>query len=126
MGVVPSSVSAPRQQPNTSDRDPAATARSRLRSPTGPSAKHRCWAHRGVRCNVVSPGPIFVDGGDWDNIQSARPEIFEATQKTHPGGELGTTQDVANVVAFLVSDAAKHVNGTNVTVDGGFLKRVNY
>ncbi len=41
-------------------------------------------------------------------------------------GHIGTTQDVANAVAFLVSDAAKHVNGVNLTVDGGFLKRVDY
>jgi 3-oxoacyl-[acyl-carrier protein] reductase len=81
---------------------------------------------KGVRCNVVSPGPIFIDGGDWDNIQTARPELFAATQKSHPGGDLGRADDVANAVAFLVSDKARHVNGVNLTVDGGFLKRVNY
>jgi NAD(P)-dependent dehydrogenase (short-subunit alcohol dehydrogenase family) len=52
--------------------------------------------------------------------------FFEATQKNHPGGELGTAQDVADMVTFLASERAKHVNGVNVTVDGGFLKRVNY
>jgi len=81
---------------------------------------------RGVRCNVVSPGPIFVEGGDWNMIKDHMTEFYEATQKTHPGGELGTTQDVANVVAFLAGDAAKHVNGVNITVDGGFLKRVDF
>jgi 3-oxoacyl-[acyl-carrier protein] reductase len=39
---------------------------------------------------------------------------------------LGTPQDVANAVAFLASDAARHVNGVNLTVDGGFLKRVDF
>lgn len=81
---------------------------------------------QGIRCNVVQPGPIFVDGGDWDMIKQNMAEFYEATQKTHPGGELGNTQDVANAVAFLASDAAKHVNGVNLTVDGGFTKRVNY
>ncbi len=80
----------------------------------------------GIRCNVVSPGPIFVEGGDWNMIKDHMSDFYEATQKTHPGGELGTTQDVANVVAFLAGDAAKHVNGVNVTVDGGFLKRVDF
>ena len=80
----------------------------------------------GVRCNVVSPGPIFVEGGDWDTIKTAKPEFFEATEKAHPVGHIGTTQDVANAVAFLSSDAAGHINGTNQTIDGGFLKRVNY
>jgi 3-oxoacyl-[acyl-carrier protein] reductase len=81
---------------------------------------------QGVRCNVVSPGPIYVEGGDWNMIKDARPELYETVQKLHPGGDIGKTQDVANTVAFLVSAAASHINGTNVTVDGGFLKRVNY
>jgi NAD(P)-dependent dehydrogenase (short-subunit alcohol dehydrogenase family) len=80
----------------------------------------------GVRCNVVSPGPIMVEGGDWDMIKNSMAEFFEASQKTHPGGDLGEPQDVANAVAFLASDAARHVNGANLFVDGGFCKRVNY
>jgi len=81
---------------------------------------------QGIRCNVVQPGPIMVEGGDWDMIKQNMGEFFEATQKTHPGGDLGNTQDVANAVAFLASDAARHINGVNLTVDGGFTKRVNY
>ena len=81
---------------------------------------------QGIRCNVVSPGPIMVEGGDWDGIRQGMPEFFEATQKTHPGGDIGEPQDVANAVAFLASPAAKHVNGANLTVDGGFMKRVNW
>ena len=81
---------------------------------------------KGIRCNVVSPGPIFIEGGDWNMIKDNMAPFFEATQKNHPGGELGTAQDVADVVTFLASERAKHVNGVNVTVDGGFLKRVDY
>jgi len=81
---------------------------------------------KGVRCNVVSPGPIFIEGGDWNMIKDHMADFYAATQKGHPGGELGTAQDVADVVAFLASDRARHVNGVNVTVDGGFLKRVDY
>lgn len=81
---------------------------------------------KGIRCNVVSPGPIFVEGGDWNMIKDNMPDFYEASQKNHPQGDLGTTQDVANAVAFLAGDASKHVNGVNLTVDGGFLKRVDY
>ena len=81
---------------------------------------------QGIRCNVVSPGPIMVEGGDWDGIRQGMPEFFEATQKTHPSGDIGEPQDVANAVAFLASPAAKHINGANLTVDGGFMKRVNW
>lgn len=81
---------------------------------------------KGIRCNVVSPGPIFIEGGDWDKIKQGMAPFFEATEKGHPGGSMGVAQDVADAVTFLVSDRAKHVNGVNLTVDGGFLKRVNY
>jgi len=80
----------------------------------------------GIRCNVVSPGPVWVEGGDWDVISSAKPDFFEATRQAHPRGELGTVSDVASVVAFLAGDVSRHINGANVTVDGGFLKRVDY
>jgi 3-oxoacyl-[acyl-carrier protein] reductase len=81
---------------------------------------------RGVRCNVVSPGPTFIEGGDWDMIKERMADFYAATQQAHPQGELGTAQDIANAVAFLAGDAAGHVNGVNLTVDGGFLKRVDY
>ncbi len=81
---------------------------------------------KGIRCNVVSPGPIFVDGGDWDRIKTHMAPFYEATEKVHPGGRLGVAQNVADAVAFLVSSRAAHINGVNLTVDGGFLKRVNF
>lgn len=81
---------------------------------------------RGVRCNVVSPGPIMVEGGDWAMIRDHMADFFNATEANHPGGHMGEPADVANAVAFLASEAARHVNGVNLTVDGGFLKRVNY
>ena len=81
---------------------------------------------QGIRCNVVSPGPIFVEGGDWNMIKDHMEDFYAATEKTHPGGQLGDVQDVANAVAYLCSPAAKHVNGSNLFVDGGFMKRVNY
>ena len=81
---------------------------------------------QGIRCNVVQPGPIFIEGGDWDNIKQNMGDFFAATEAAHPGGSMGVAQDVANAVAFLASDAAKHINGANLTVDGGFTKRVNY
>ncbi len=81
---------------------------------------------KGVRCNVVSPGPIFVEGGDWDFIKQGMPPFFEATEKAHPGGHLGTPDDVADAVLFLASARARHINGVNITIDGGFLKRIDY
>ncbi len=81
---------------------------------------------KGVRCNVVSPGPIFIEGGDWDGIKQRMAAFYEATERNHPGGQLGLAQDVADAVTFLASARASHINGVNLTVDGGFLKRVNF
>jgi NAD(P)-dependent dehydrogenase (short-subunit alcohol dehydrogenase family) len=81
---------------------------------------------QGVRCNVVSPGPIFIEGGDWDMIKQHMGDFYAATENGHPGKALGTAQDVADAVTFLASDRARHINGVNLTVDGGFLKRVDY
>jgi 3-oxoacyl-[acyl-carrier protein] reductase len=81
---------------------------------------------RGVRCNVVSPGPILFEGGSWDDIGARYPTVLEATAAAHPGGSLGTPADVADAVLFLASARARHVNGVNLTVDGGFLKRIDY
>jgi 3-oxoacyl-[acyl-carrier protein] reductase len=81
---------------------------------------------KGIRCNVVSPGPIFIEGGDWDRVKQGRPEFFTASENAHPQGVLGTAKDVADAVVFLASQRAKHINGVNLTIDGGFLKRVNY
>ena len=81
---------------------------------------------KGIRVNTVCPGPIFIEGGSWDRIKQGRPAMFENAQKGHPGGELGTAQDVANSVVFLSSPAAKHITGVNLVVDGGYTKRVNF
>ncbi len=81
---------------------------------------------RGIRCNVVSPGPIWVEGGDWNRVKDAKPEFFAATEQTHPMGTIGDVDDVAKAVVFLASPAAKHINGANLTVDGGFMKRVDF
>ncbi|MET0113900.1 MAG: SDR family oxidoreductase [Limnospira maxima] len=63
---------------------------------------------------------------NWWRQLNAVYSIFQQTRAAHPGGELGTAQDVADVVAFVVSERARHVNGVNITVDGGFTKRVDY
>lgn len=81
---------------------------------------------RGIRCNVVSPGPIVVEGGFWDIARRDYPDYFAETEQKHPMGQMGLASDVADLVAFLASDRARHINGANITVDGGFTKRVNY
>lgn len=81
---------------------------------------------RGIRVNVVSPGPILFEGGSWDRIRQGMPEFYDQTVATHPFGRLGTPEEVANAVVFLASPAASWVSGVNLVVDGGYTKRVQF
>jgi 3-oxoacyl-[acyl-carrier protein] reductase len=83
-------------------------------------------AGKGIRVNAVSPGPVFIEGGDWDKIKQAMPEVYESTLAAIPIGRMGAAADVANQVALLVSPLAGYTTGTNVVIDGGFTKRLQY
>jgi len=83
-------------------------------------------AQHGVRVNAVSPGPIHVDDGFWGQVKDAQKEAYDGVVARHPFGRLGTTQEVANCVAFLASPAASWVTRTNLVVDGGFTRRIQF
>ncbi|NVJ98260.1 MAG: SDR family oxidoreductase [Alphaproteobacteria bacterium] len=83
-------------------------------------------APHGVRVNTVSPGPIHVDDGFWGGVQRTQPEAYEATVARQPMGRLGTAAEVARCVAFLASPAASWVTRTNMIVDGGFTRRIQF
>jgi 3-oxoacyl-[acyl-carrier protein] reductase len=81
---------------------------------------------QGVRVNVISPGPIFIEGGAWDTIKKHMKPMYDSTVAACPNGRLGTAQEIANASVFLVSPAASLVTGVNLVADGGFTKRVNF
>ncbi len=80
----------------------------------------------GIRANVVSPGPVYIDGGSWERIKTRMPDYYAEHVAQHPAGRLGRPDEVANVVAFLASPMSSWVNGQNIVVDGGFTRRVAY
>lgn len=84
------------------------------------------WGDEGIRSNTVSPGPIFIEGGAWDQIKEHYTELYERELLDHPSGRLGTAEEVANVAVFVCSPAASWMNGANVVVDGGFTKSVGF
>jgi NAD(P)-dependent dehydrogenase (short-subunit alcohol dehydrogenase family) len=81
-------------------------------------------APEGIRVNSVSPGPIFIEGGAWNQIKDAMPDLYDSTLAKIPRGCMGSAEEVANAVAFLASPAARLITGTNLVADGGFTKRV--
>ncbi|WP_166422375.1 SDR family oxidoreductase [Paraglaciecola sp. 20A4] len=79
-----------------------------------------------IRVNVVSPGPIVHKNGHWDVMKSKQPEFYDKVASLSAFNRLGTPEEVANPITFLSSPAASHITGTNLRVDGGTVKTVNF
>ena len=81
---------------------------------------------KGIRVNTVSPGPIYVEGGSWGNIKKHMTAFYDATLAQIPLGRMGTAAEVAAQVALLASPLAGFTTGTNVVIDGGITKRIQF
>lgn len=81
---------------------------------------------KGIRVNAVSPGPIAFPGGNWEAIKGLAPELYDATEAQFALGRWGGPDEVARSIVFLASPASSYTTGTNVVVDGGYTKRVQF
>ena len=73
-------------------------------------------APQGIRVNTVSPGPIYFEGGNWEMIKNAMPQVYEGALKSCAIGRMGTPEEVARAVLFLASPAASLITGANLVV----------
>ena len=80
----------------------------------------------GIRVNLVSPGPIYHEGGFWQMVEEKNPDLFKMAEAVSVFRRLGTAQEVANSVVFLASPAASNITAANLRVDGGAIKTVNF
>jgi len=77
-------------------------------------------AKDGIRVFSIAPGSTLFPGGNWERRLRDDPDGMAAfVERELPWGRLGTVDEVADVVSFLVSPRASWVVGTCVTVDGG-------
>ncbi|WP_258099791.1 SDR family NAD(P)-dependent oxidoreductase [Marinoscillum pacificum] len=78
------------------------------------------WASKGVNVNAIAPGYIATD-----NTEALRndPNRSESILSRIPQGRWGTPEDFKAPVVFLASNASSYMNGSILTVDGGWMGR---
>jgi acetoacetyl-CoA reductase len=69
---------------------------------------------KGVTVNTISPGYV-----ETDMVRAIRPEVLKAIVDNIPMGRLAKPAEIAALIAYLVSDDASYVTGTNVSINGG-------
>ena len=83
-------------------------------------------APKQVRCNVVSPGTVFFEGGAWGKVKEGMPAFFEQMIKRNPTGRMATPEEIAAATVFLASPRSTFTTGVNLLVDGAISRRVNF
>lgn len=76
-----------------------------------------------IRVNAVAPGTVqtpFVEGYIEKYHSHEKEKIREQLVTRQPIGRLGTPEDIASLVRYLCSDEAEFVNGTVISIDGGW------
>jgi NAD(P)-dependent dehydrogenase (short-subunit alcohol dehydrogenase family) len=75
------------------------------------------WATYGIRVNAIAPGPFPTEGA-WTRLFPSADLEREALERV-PAGRFGEHHELADLAAFLLSDASSYVTGDCVTIDGG-------
>jgi NAD(P)-dependent dehydrogenase (short-subunit alcohol dehydrogenase family) len=75
------------------------------------------WATYGIRVNAIAPGPFPTEGA-WQRLMPT-PEVEAQARARVPLGRFGEPHELAELAAFLCSDAAAYITGECITIDGG-------
>lgn len=82
------------------------------------------YINDGIRCNCIAPGRVhtpFVDNFLEKNYPDNRDEMFDKLSKSQPIGRMGKVEEIAGLIAYLCSDEAAFITGSNFPIDGGFV-----
>jgi NAD(P)-dependent dehydrogenase (short-subunit alcohol dehydrogenase family) len=102
--------------------EPARPAYATAKAGIGALTRHVAsrWGKEGIRCNAVAPGftatEVIRSAPQW-------PELQAAALKRIRGTRVGDPDDIASLVAFLLSDEGAWINGQVVNIDGGTVLR---
>ncbi|WP_421989857.1 SDR family NAD(P)-dependent oxidoreductase [Qipengyuania sp.] len=77
------------------------------------------YSSQGIRSNVISPG--VVETPMMKQQMETMPELRQLLLERHPIGRLGSPEEIAEAAAWILSDAASFMTGSDVSVDGGYL-----
>ena len=75
------------------------------------------WASSNVRINQVVPG--FINSSGISTYSAEHQKVFETVKSRIPLKRLGTEEEIANTIIFLLSDAASYITGVSIRIDGG-------
>jgi NAD(P)-dependent dehydrogenase (short-subunit alcohol dehydrogenase family) len=75
-------------------------------------------AKQNIRVNAIAPGAIVTEM--FDRFVDEVPGGQQTMEALHPVGRLGTSEEIAEAVLYLASDAAKFTTGASLVVDGGW------
>jgi NAD(P)-dependent dehydrogenase (short-subunit alcohol dehydrogenase family) len=102
--------------------EPARPAYATAKAGIGALTRHVAarWGKDGIRCNAVAPGFTATEA-----IRSVPqwPELEASALRRIRGTRVGSTDDVASLVSFLISDEGSWINGQVVNIDGGTVPR---
>ncbi len=77
------------------------------------------WGRRGVTVNALAPGAVTTAGVHEEELSRAEPQDYVATvRQAIPAHRFGDADEIAAIILFLCSPAARYINGTTVVADG--------
>lgn len=78
-----------------------------------------------VRVNCISPG--WIETGEWQKTsRREKAQLRPEDHGQHPAGRVGRPEDIASVVAFLISEENSFITGANFIIDGGMTRKMIY